>query len=181
MSVLSETEQAMQAAGVAVETPLVPIDFWSGNDPVTYYLPGQDNLPDQLKQYLVITPMNEGARVRYQSAVATSITVSRASGDARMKPDPGIERRALLERSITDWKIFREGRLVSHSPQNLKAWLEAAPTSVIDDVEKFVRKQNPWLVSEATVEDIDKAIAELQEQREEAVRREQGEATSSSR
>ena len=46
--------------------------------------------------------------------------------------------------------------------------------SVLKDIEKAIRKLNPWLTADVTVEDIDLQIKELEELREEKLREAEG-------
>jgi hypothetical protein len=108
--------------------------------------------------------------------------VERSSGNARMKMAPGDERHALLEAAITGWNVVRGPDHVPmpFTPANLRVFLDKAPPRVIDLIEKEVRKANPWLLQEMTVEDIDKEIASLEEMREAKLKEEAGKSDSSS-
>jgi hypothetical protein len=139
-------------------------------------------LPDG-KQYLVLTKMNEGARKRFQSETRSDLTLERTTGNARMRMDPGSQRWTLLECSVTGWYLMRKTREgwkeVPFTKQAFPQWLGGADPVLVDALELAIRKLNPWLLQEMSVGDIDKEIANLQEMREAAVKREQGEESSS--
>lgn len=141
-------------------------------------------LPDG-RQYFVIKKMNEGDRKRYQSETRNDLTLLRTTGDAKMRMDPGSERWTLLKAAVTGWYLMRRTpagfREVDFTRQAFEQWLGGADPRLVDDLEKAVRKSNPWLLAEMTVEDIDREMANLQEMREVAVKREQGEAGSADR
>ena len=166
---------AMEAAGESLEETAYE-DYFGFDETVKHFLPDG-------KQYFVIKKMNEGDRKRYQSETRSELTVQRATGDAKMRMDPGTERWTLLKSAVSGWHLVRRvstgWRTVDFSKQSFEQWLGAADPRLVDDLEKAVRKTNPWLLQEMSVADIDKEIESLQEMREVAVRREQGEESSS--
>ena len=169
--------EAARAAGVVLEEEAFT-DFFGFTDETKHFLPDG-------KQYFVLRRMNEGQKARYQREVRSDITIQRATGDAKMQPDPSRERHALIKACVVNWfvrtKDPRTGSIVepafslSSGSVNLESWLSVADPRLVEDVEKACRKLNPWLLSEMSVEDIDKEIENLKELREEAVKREAGE------
>lgn len=141
-------------------------------------------LPDG-KTYIEFDVMNEGAKARFQKLTSRDLRVQRTTGDALLKMDPGAERHALISESVTGWNLMRrapkgEARW-EHAPfdkSNLNRFLDSADPRIIEDLEKEIRKANPWLMDEMSVEDIDKEISNLQELREKAVEREAGKSAS---
>lgn len=136
-------------------------------------------LPDE-KQYVEIKKMNEGDKSKYQGETRSDITLQRNTGDARLKADPAAERTALLMSCVVGWNIVGpDGSELNFNKTSgqysLKAWLLVADPSIIEKIEKGCRKLNSWLLNDLSVEDIDKAIDDLKDQREEAVKREAGE------
>lgn len=137
-------------------------------------------LPDGVS-YVEFDTMNEGAKSRFQKDVQRDLIIERGSGNARTKVDPSVERHALLMASIKGWNLKRGNRPIHFDTRALRDFLEFADPKVIELIELAIRKANPWLVSELSVADIDEQIDQLKELREEAVKREAGEASSSSR
>lgn len=157
-------------------------DYWGFDDQRTFYLPDK-------KQFITFKVMSEGDRKKFQQKTRTDITLVRRTGDATMRMSPADERHALIVSSVTGWSLFRRNPKTNEmqpvpfskdSPgANLEMWLQVANPRIIDDLEKEIRKSNPWLLGEMTVEDIDKEIANLHEMREIALKREAGEESSS--
>jgi hypothetical protein len=137
------------------------------------------------KQYIDFQIMNEGAKARFQKDTNRDVTVMRQTGDAKMKMDPAAERHALLEASITGWNLMRrEGDTwvpVPYSATELKNWLRVANPKIVEEIELQIRKANPWMQADMSVEDIDKEIDRLKEMREIAEKREAGNASSSAK
>ena len=151
-----------------------PVDYFGFAEERRYTFPdGQ--------QYITFSVMNEGAKARFQKMTQRDLVLERQSGNARMKMDPGAERHELILASVTDWHLFRQGIPVPFSTRALKDFLDLANPKLVEDLEKEIRKANPWLMAEMTVEDIDREIENLQEMRAAAVERERGEAFSSSK
>lgn len=137
-------------------------------------------------QFIEFKVMSEGDRKRYQADTRADVTVERASGNAKMSMDPGSERWTLIKTSVIDWHLMKKTpqnkwQKVEYNKQAFENWLGSANPTLVDALEKEIRKANPWLLQDMTVEDIDKEIASLQEMREVAVKREQGESVSSGR
>jgi hypothetical protein len=118
--------------------------------------------------------LNEGQRRRYLNKVNRDVKFHKGTGDAIMRLAPGEEKKALLEVAITGWNLQSAGEPVRFSPQSLNRFLESAPPKIIDIIEREVRKANPWLLQEATVEDIDEEIANLQEMRQKLLEEQEG-------
>lgn len=135
------------------------------------------------RQHIEFKVMNEGDRKQYQSQTRADLEVVRSTGNARMSMNPAEERHILLGTSITGWHLVQKTpqgvfKPVAFSKQTLSAWLLQADPRIIDQLEKEIRKANPWLMQDMTVADIDKELDSLREMREVAVKREQGEAGS---
>lgn len=125
--------------------------------------------------------MNEGKKTKFQKMTQKDLVLERQSGNARMKVDPGVERHELIRQSVKAWNLTRGGEPVPYTSRNLADFLELADPKLIEDLEKAIRKANPWLMAEMKVEDIDREIESLQEMRAIAEEREKGEASSSSK
>lgn len=98
-----------------------------------------------------------------------------------MSLDPAAERHALLGAAVTDWSIFRDGRPVPYSDRAFSDWLKGTNPRLVEDLEKAVRKANPWLLQDMTVEDIEKEMENLQEMLDLAKEREKEKGVSASR
>lgn len=181
-------EEADRQRALAAE-PGAPVAVQTGDDlPYEDYF-GFDEadrwyFPDG-RQYIEFQRMNEGARAKFQKMTTRDITVVRNTGDAKLKVDPATERHELLVQSVTGWFVFRAGQPVPFSKgspgANFEQWLDKADPRLVDDLEKAIRKANPWLGAEMTVEDIDKEMDRLRELREQVLERDRGEASSASK
>jgi DNA helicase TIP49 (TBP-interacting protein) len=169
---VASAEEAMRAAGVATEE--VAYDDYFG-----FAESEQVFLPDG-RQYVEITVLNEGKKKNYQNTVNRDVVIQKATGDAKMKMAQGDERHALLKAAITGWHLVQrnkdtgEFREIGFSNTNLNKFLDSAPPRVIELIEKAIRKANPWLMADLSLEDIDKEIANLQELRQKKVEEEEG-------
>lgn len=137
--------------------------------------------PDGLT-WIEFEVMNEGKKAKFQRDTQRDLVIERGSGNARAKIDPAATRHALIEASVVDWNLTRNGRPYPYNAgQALRDFLTLADPVVIEDLEKAIRKANPWLLDEMSVEDIDREIDNLKEMREVAERRERGEASSANK
>lgn len=143
------------------------------------------------KQYIEYQRMNEGARARFQQKTTKDITVMRQTGDAKMKVDPATERYELMAASVKGWNLMRrEGRSGEFMPvpfsigspgANFEQWYNSANPKLVDDLEVAIRKANPWLNADMTIEDIEKEEDRLRELKEEIRARERGESSSAAK
>jgi hypothetical protein len=137
-------------------------------------------MPDGI-QYIEYKVMTEGDRQKYQKLTNRDITMSRQTGDAKMKVDPAEDRNALLHVAVTGWNMYRGGSPVTFSNDNKNAtfqqWVKAANPRLVEDLEKAVRMANPWLLGDMKSEDIEKEIANLQDMLKLAQEREAGNAS----
>lgn len=163
-------EANMKADGVATETN-TPADYFGTSETFFVYLP--DGI-----SFVEHKLLNEGERRKYLNAINRDVTVKRGTGDATIRTAPGDERHALLEVAIVGWNLRKNGDPVSFSPHSLRNFLENASPRIIDIIEKEIRKANPWLLAEMSVEDIDKEIAALEEMRAVKVKEDAGKANS---
>lgn len=151
-------EASMKAQGVPTDEPAFA-DYFGFEQ--TEVVP----MPDS-RQWVEIRVLNEGQRRKYLNSVNRDVRVQRGTGDAFMRLSSGDEKRALLESAIVNWNLRRGGQLVPFNERNLREFLDKADPRIIDRIEKAVRKANPWLQQDWTVEEIDEEIAELQELRQ---------------
>lgn len=129
-------------------------------------------LPDGV-QYIEFSLLNEGQKTKFQKETRSSINIDRKTDKASIMPDPSRERHALIKASVCDWNMFSRDRqtgskvAVRFSNMNLETWLRQGDPKIIAELEAAIRKANPWMLDDVTVEDIDEQIAELQQLREE--------------
>lgn len=119
--------------------------------------------------------LNEGERSEFERQTQSDFVVERTSGNTRVKMNAARVRHALIQTAVVDWNLVRGGALVPFSDRALKDFLKLANPKIVSDLETAIRKKNPFLVTDMTVEDIDKQIEDLQEQRRILVERDQGE------
>lgn len=130
------------------------------------------------RSYVDLQKLNEGQRRKYQNASNRELKLKRNTGDAHLKMAPGDDKAELLKVAVVGWNLTRGGQPVPFNPRALDEFLSLADPAVIDKIETQVRKMNPWLLSEMTVEQIDEELANLQEMRRVKVEEEAGKATS---
>jgi hypothetical protein len=133
-------------------------------------------LPDNVS-WVEIRLLNEGQRCQYLNQVNQEVRLDRQGRDAFIKTKAGDERRILLDLSIIGWNLQRGGQPIPFSDANKKKFLNEAPPSVVDVIEKEVRKANVWLTSELTLEDIAEQRKELDRMEQEVLDRLAGKAS----
>jgi hypothetical protein len=160
----------MAAAGVSTEETM-QVDYFGFEETARVELP--DN-----RSYVDIKALNEGGRRAYLNAVNKEVRITKGTGDAVMQMANGDERRILLRHAICGWNLVkvRNGSLdpVPFKEGLLSEFLEKANPVVIDVIDKAVRKQNPWLQTDVTLEDLEKQREELDEQIEKKRAEEEG-------
>lgn len=174
---LEETHKAMVEAGVPLEEAQI-LDIWSFETEFKYYFPGQDRLPEEKRQYIVYTKMNEGAKAAFQRATNRDIRVQSTTKDIKMNMDPARDRHELLRSSITGWYLLRKNEhkgtieTVPFKQDEVAKLLRVADPKLIQDLEKEIRDANPWMKAEMTADEIRTEMVSLQEQLVEAEERE---------
>lgn len=168
-------EEAMEREGVSSSTP-VQVDYFAFGE--THRV----TLPDGVS-WVEHSTLNEGGRRRYMNAMNREVTIGRQTGDMKMKMATGDELHVLLEEAIVGWNLTKGGQPISFSKgspgSTLSQFLASASPTIVDLIAKDVRKHNPWLLADVTVDGIDEQIAELQETRARLVREQEGNGTSS--
>lgn len=154
------------------------VDYFGFQKLERYYLP--DGVT-----FFELRAMNEGDKSKFQKMTQRDLVLEKGSGNARFKMDPATERHELIKASVVGWNLVRNGQLVpfdTHGRANpLEDFLTLADPKIVEGLELAIRKLNPWLMSEMTVEEIDRQIDELTEMRVAAVEREAGEGYSPSK
>lgn len=174
---LEQTHANMVADGVALESRKI-VDYWSFQTTEKWYLPGQDGVPQDLKQYILFKRMTEENKAEFQTKTNRDIRVQNTTKDIKLNMNPAQERAELLRISITGWYLFKpnhKGELVEigFSDKERAAFIRQADPKLIQDFEQAIRKANPWMRAEATPEEIRAEIASLTEQLAEAEAREE--------
>jgi len=133
--------------------------------------------------YIQFEVMNEGKKAKFQKLTQRDLILERQSGNARMKVDPSLERHILINQSVSGWNLVRGGNgdPIPFGNKALSDFLELANPKLIEELEVAIRKANPWLMTDMSVEDIDRELENLGELRKAAEARESGEASSSSK
>ena len=129
-------------------------------------------MPDKI-QFIEFQVMNEGQKAKFQRETRSAINISRKTENASIMPDPARERHALIKSSVCDWNIYTKNKntgekvTVVFNTGNLQAFLDRANPKIVEDLESEIRKANPWMVDEITIQDIDEQIEELTQLRAE--------------
>lgn len=171
-----ESPDEAPTAPTAPTDPTVPVqaDYYGTDE--TY----QVTFPDGVT-YVDCKTMTEGDRQLYQSKVNKDVRVSRQSGDMHLKLSTGEERMALLTSAIIGWNVIHDGKQVPFgkgSPgAELEKFIRQAPPSIIDRIEREIRKHESWLIGEATVEDLNEQIENLTEMRDKRLKEDSGNAS----
>lgn len=131
--------------------------------------------PDKLT-WIEFKKFNEGDKKKYQDKVSKDLVIKRG-GDASMKVLQGSERHELIHTACVDWNLKRNGESVPFNKIQLGDFLALTDPILVEDLEKAIRKANPWLLGEMTAADIEKEIESLQEMLEVAQKREAGEGS----
>lgn len=165
-------EHSMRQRGEST-TEKVEVDYFAPTDTHTVMLP--DGI-----QSITHKEFTEGARRKYLKETNKSVKLQRATQDAFLNMQPGEDRAALLKAAIVDWKLTKGGKPFMFTPKAVDDVLEAFPPQIIDLIHKDILKHNEWLAGDMTVEDIDREIESLQEQRTVIAEREAGKGDSTS-
>lgn len=126
------------------------------------------------RTFIEFKKMNEGEKKKYQDKTSKDLVLER-TGNTRMSILQGTERHELIKACIVDWNLMRGGKPVPCNSVNIGDFLTLANPRIIEDLEKEIRKANPWLMADMKAEDIRREIENLQEMLEEAEKREAGE------
>lgn len=135
-------------------------------------------LPDGVS-FVTIKKLNEGDRKKYQNATNREIALASRGGDAKVRLAPGDDRHALLKASIIGWNLSQGGNIVPFTNQALEMFLQRTDPVIVDLLEKEIRKFNPWLLGELTVEQIQTEIDALEEMKHAKLREDEGKLFSS--
>lgn len=152
------------------------VSYWGAVDEVKHFLPDGE-------QYFVIKKMNEGDRAKFERATTKDFVVEKG-GDSRVKVDVATNRHELIMAAVTGWHMWGAVNTAHEEPfrsDTLRRFISNTDPSIIDELEKAIRKHNPFLSTELSSEEIQDQIDDLQNLLEVTREREAGEASSSSR
>jgi hypothetical protein len=176
----SPMEQSMLQAGVAVDEPVYE-DYFGFDDNRTWYFPDG-------KQYITYKVMNEGQKSNFQKKTNKDISIKRTTGDASISTDPAAERHALLNESVTGWHVVKRNQKTGQfepvpfsigSPgSEFNKWLLSANPRLVEALELEVRRANPWLQGDMSIEDVDQEIERLTDLRADLVKQQEGKGVS---
>jgi len=178
------TLPATAVPATANDAPILPIADDQYEDYFGFEKTEVFTLPDG-KQQIFFQVMNEGQKTRFQQKTNRDIHVNRNSQDMRIKADPAGERQALIESSVTGWSLKKKvnGQWVDAPFSNngtpgdeLHKWLANANPKIVEDLEDAIRKANPWLQADMSVEQIDEEMQRLADLRAEVVKKNEKEA-----
>jgi hypothetical protein len=137
-------------------------------------------LPDGVS-YFELQALNEGQKAKFQKRTQRDMILEKGSGNAKFRIDPSTERHELIMAATVGWNLTRGGQPIQFGDRSIRDFLELANPKIVESIEAKIRKMNPWLLSDMSVEEIDEQIKELEDMRKVAVEREAGEASSSNR
>jgi hypothetical protein len=163
-------EASMEAKGESTTEP-IPVDYFG------FEQEHKVMLPDGI-QWVIHKELNEGDRRAYLKSINRDVKVQRATGDAFLKMAQGEDRVALLKAAIVDWHLIQKGKPFAFSKTNVDTVLTVFPPKVVDLIHRDIIKHNSWLMGEATVEDLDREIATLQEQKAQLIEEQAGKGDS---
>lgn len=146
-------------------------DYWGFSENHKFFFP--DGL-----QFIEYKTMTEGDKQKFQRATNRDLTLSRQTGDAKVKVDQASDRNALFTVACSDWNLRRDGKPVPFTNDGkggtLQQWLQVANPRIVEDLEKAIRLANPWLLGDMKPDDIRKQIDDLQDMLKLAEEREAG-------
>jgi hypothetical protein len=148
------------------------------------------------KQYFEVKPMDEGAKSRFQRKTNRGMRFQQRTQEAMLDVDPAGDRHQLIKDSVVGWFLMEpvpgqpgefaefiypgtqnSGRLA----QAFDKIFEKFNPKVIQDLEFFIRLQNPWMQAEMDVDEIDEEIRRLETMRKQVIEEKAGEGSSANR
>ena len=165
-----EVERANERAVAAGETieERQFVDYFAEPETQRWYLPDG-------KQYFDYQELREGGKAAYERATNRDIRVQRSTGDARLSVDPATARQKLIQLSVTDCLLYRDGQRIEFNRERPgKFWenlFDLFPAKVIDQLHSEITKANAWLAADDDVE----ALKEERDRLDERIERAQEE------
>lgn len=160
-------------------------DYWGVQTTEKFFFDGG-------RQWFEVRPMDEGGKALFQRMTSRGVRMNQRTQDAHLDMDPASDRHTLIKQSVVGWCIMQRGSDGSFSEfpcppdegrrkTSLGVILEKFNPKVIQDLEHFIRLQNPWMQDDMTLEAIDEEITRLTELRKQVVDRQAGEAASANK
>lgn len=141
-------------------------------------------LPDG-KQWIGFRRLTEGDRAKFERSTQRDVKFNRKTDDAAIRLDSATDRHELIKISVTDWYMVRRNRAdtgwevqafskaghnEARGPGSFEQWLNLANPKIVNDLYLAIRKANPFLAEDLTLEMIDEELDRLKEMREEKVK-----------
>lgn len=152
--------------------PAVQADYFGFGGEEKFYF------PDKIT-WVSLKLFNEGKKSDFQKKTSKDLVMEAKSGNTRMALDQSSERHELLVAAITDWNLTRNGSPLPYSEAKLRDFLYVADPRIVEDIEKAIKRMNPWMLGDVKAADIREEIKRLQEELRIAEEREAGEDSSS--
>jgi hypothetical protein len=162
-------------------------DYYAFDEREKWYFPDG-------KQWIEFKKLSEGDRAKYLKDTRSDVRLNQKTNEAVIPFDQSGDRKSLLLHSITDWHMvsfvgegasrrvmplpFQPG---GHKGGPVAQWIDRANPAILGQLEKAIRKANPWLLNEMSAEQIRKEIADLEELLVAAQEREESEGNFASK
>lgn len=177
MTAAVEGQVVSSDQGPQPEEQHVHQDYWGTDETHRWFFPDGE-------QWVDIKTMNEGDRARFEHMTSTDLMVEQRTQNARIRMDQSRDRHELLKSAIIDWHLYRWDKLhkqqeeIRFTKEKLGTWIDATNPALVDQIHMFIRKHNPWLHGEMTIEQVDEEIDRLRDVRSDLVKREEGKESS---
>lgn len=134
--------------------------------------PERFDVDKEFGEYIEYRPMDGGMKAEFERRTAQDMWVQTGGRqNMRMSLDNARNREALLEISISGWYLEKPSNQnpdiwesVAFTKSNLRQWLNHADPTLLTELESEIRKANPWMLNEQSLEDLESARDELEEQ-----------------
>lgn len=160
-------------------------DFWGVQTTEKFFF-------DNGRQFFEVRPMDEGGKALFQRMTSRGVRMNQRTQDAHLDMDPASDRHTLIKQSVVGWRIMQRSADGSFSEfpcpdredqrkRSLDVILEKFNPKVIQDLEHFIRLQNPWMQDDMNLEQVDEEIERLTQLRRQIVERQAGEGGSANK
>jgi hypothetical protein len=133
--------------------------------------------PGNKTQFVELKVFTEGDKRLYQSKTNRSVKVQKGSGDAILNMAVGEDRKILFQLAVVDFQLYVNGQPLFFNAKNLDYALDKLRPSFWENIEKELRKRNPWLQGDASLKDLLEERENLDQRIEEKRREESATAT----
>lgn len=160
-------------------------NYWGTEEEFVFLLPDG-------KQSFTIKPLDEGGKVLFQKMTNKGIRVNQRTQDAHLDIDPASERHTLIKHSVVNYNLVvpvvdKVTKQVTgwaphpFSKQGLEQWLQKANPKIVQELEQFIRRHNPWMEESMTEEQVQEEIDRLIELKKSISERSAGEDVSANK